>query len=149
MRRLLIVENEPRDLKFADETARMAGIPEVEARTTLQAARSYLEKGLEGAGPLPDGIVLDLDLGYESGYELLRFWHCTPRLAQIPLIVWSVLGEEQRNMCGLFKVNCYVGKWEGAAAFREALEKLETANGVGAQGAICSDQVFGANQLES
>jgi CheY-like chemotaxis protein len=122
--RLLLVENEPKDLKFAADTARSLGISEVEARTSLQAAVAYLEKGLQGEAPLPDGIVLDLDLGYESGYELLRFWHCTPRLSEIPLIVWSVLGEEQRTMCNLFKVKRFVGKWEGDAAFREALGKL-------------------------
>ncbi len=125
VKRLLLVENEPKDIQIAADAARSVGIAEVEARTTLDAAKSYLEKGLKGEGPLPDGIVLDLDLGYDSGYELLRWWHSTPALAQIPLIVWSVLGEEQRGMCNLFKVNCFVGKWEGNAAFREALAKLE------------------------
>jgi len=122
--RLLLVENEPKDLKFAADTAHSLGISDVEARTSLQAAMAYLEKGLQGEVPLPDGIVLDLDLGYESGYELLRYWHCTPRLSEIPLIVWSVLGEEQRTMCNLFKVKRFVGKWEGNAALREALGKL-------------------------
>ena len=125
--RLLVVENEPKDLRFASDAAASIGIAEVEARTSLTAARAYLEKGLEGKVPLPDGIVLDLDLGYESGYELLRFWHCDPRLSAIPLIVWSILGDRQREMCQLFKVSAYVGKWEGPEAFREALGKLAPA----------------------
>jgi CheY-like chemotaxis protein len=126
-KRLLLVENEPKDLKVAADTARSLGFAEVDACMSLQAARTYLEKGLTAHGPLPDGILLDLDLGYESGYELLRFWHSTPRLSQIPLIVWSVLGEEQRAMCKLFKVKTFVGKWEGAARLREALEELRGA----------------------
>lgn len=121
MKRLLIVEDQPGDLQVAAETARSLGISAVEARTTLQAARKYLEGALEGQLPLPDGIVLDLDLGYESGYELLRFWHCTPELARIPVMVWSILGEEQREICSLFHVNRYVPKWEGKDALREAL----------------------------
>jgi CheY-like chemotaxis protein len=125
LKRLLLVENEPKDVQLAANAAQAVGILEVDARTSLDAAKSYLEKGLKGEGPLPDGIVLDLDLGYDSGYELLRYWHSTPALFQIPLIVWSVLGEEQREMCKLFKVNCFVGKWEGTAAFQEALGKLE------------------------
>jgi CheY-like chemotaxis protein len=125
LKRLLLVENEPRDVQIAVNAARSLGISEVDARTSLDAAKSYLEKGLKGEGPLPDGIVLDLDLGYDSGYELLRHWHNTPALFAIPLIVWSVLGEEQREMCKLFKVNSFVGKWEGTAAFEEALGKLE------------------------
>jgi CheY-like chemotaxis protein len=124
LNRLLVVENEPKDLKFAAETARAVGFEEVEARSLLPAARDVLEKGLRGERPLPDCIVLDLDLGYESGYELLRLWHSTPRLSSIPVIVWSVMGEEQREMCNLFKVTSFVGKWEGPAAFREALENL-------------------------
>lgn len=123
-KRLLVVENEPKDLKLAAETARSLGIVEIEGRTTFDTAKAYLDKGLSGEGPLPNGIVLDLDLGHDSGYELLRYWHSTPRLAEIPLIVWSVLGEEQRNMCNLFKVKAFVGKWEGTGAFRDALDQM-------------------------
>jgi CheY-like chemotaxis protein len=125
MNRILVIEDQPSDLQIASQTARSAGIEEVEARTSIQAAMSYLEKGLKGESPLPDAIVLDLDLGYESGYELLRYWHSTPDLKRIPLLVWTILGEEQREICNLFKVSDYVSKWEGAAAFREALKKLQ------------------------
>ena len=125
MSRILVVEDQPSDLQIAAQTARAAGIAEVEARTTAQAAMSYLEKGLRADHALPDVIVLDLDLGYESGYELLRYWHSTPELNRIPLIVWTILGEEQRDICNLFKVTDYVSKWEGAAAFRDALKKLQ------------------------
>lgn len=121
---LLLVENETKDIRFATEIAHVVGIPAVEVKTTLRAAVEHLEKGLSGVESLPEGIVLDLDLGYDSGYELMRYRHTSPRLSQIPLIVWSILGEEQRDMCELFKVNRYVGKWEGALAFREALETL-------------------------
>jgi CheY-like chemotaxis protein len=124
IQRLLVIENEPKDLKIAANAAEAVGIAEVEARTSLDAAKTYLEKGLKGEIALPDAIVLDLDLGYDSGYELLRHWHSTPALSKIPLIVWSVLGEEQRDMCNLFKVNGYVGKWEGPQAIRDALAKL-------------------------
>lgn len=124
-RRLLLVENEPKDLRFATDAALSIGIAEIEARTSLSAAQAYLELGLKGEIPLPDAIVLDLDLGYDSGYEILRFWHCSPRLSCIPLIVWSILGDPQAEMCSLFNVTAYVGKWEGAAALRDALTKLE------------------------
>jgi CheY-like chemotaxis protein len=124
MKRLLLIEDQPKDLQFAANVARSLGITEIEARTTASAALAYLQKALDGEGPFPDGIVLDLNLGYESGYELLRFWHRTPQLSRIPVIVWSVLGDEQREMCKLFRVNHFVGKWEGEAAFREALSSI-------------------------
>lgn len=125
MTRLLVVEDQPNDLQIAAQTARSAGITEVEARTSSQAAITYLEKGLNRQIPLPDAIVLDLDLGYESGYELLRFWHSTPELRQIPMIVWTLLGEEQREICNLFKVSHYISKWEGVPAIRDALSQLQ------------------------
>ncbi len=121
---LLLVEDQPKDLKIAAETARSAGINELKALASSEAAITYLRKGLCAEQPLPDGIVLDLDLGYESGHELLRFWHSTPELRKIPLIVWTHLGEDQREICNLFNVNCYVSKWEGIAPFREALSRF-------------------------
>jgi CheY-like chemotaxis protein len=124
MKRLLLVEDQQKDLQFAADTARSMGIAEVDARTSSSGARAYLERALEGETPMPDAIVLDLNLGYESGYEVLRFWHRDSRLSKIPLLVWTVLGDEQRDMCKLFNVNSFVAKWEGEAAFREALAKM-------------------------
>ena len=121
---LLVVENEPKDLKSAAESARAAGFREVEGKTSPYAGRIYLEDRLANGPKLPDAIVLDLDFGVESGYELLRFWHSTPPLRAIPLIVWSILGEEQKQMCGLFKVNKFVGKWEGNEALQNALKEI-------------------------
>jgi len=126
---LLIVENEAKDLKNAADSARAVGFAEVEGKTSPYAARIYLEDRLANGPKLPDGILLDLDFGIESGYGLLRFWHSNPGLRVIPLIVWSILGEEQRQMCGLFKVNRFVGKWEGNEALQDALkEVLQAAN---------------------
>jgi CheY-like chemotaxis protein len=124
LNRLLVVEDQPKDIKVAEEAAHAAGIQEVVGRTSIREAQTYLEKGIQGEGPLPDGILLDLDLGQESGYELLRYWHSTPRLVRIPVVIWSILGDEHVEMCKLFKVNQYVGKWEGAVAIRTALASL-------------------------
>jgi CheY-like chemotaxis protein len=125
VKNLLLVDDRPNDLRIAAEAARDLGIAEVNAQNSITRARQYLEKGLEGEVPLPDGIVLDLDLGYESGFELLRFWHSTPQLATIPVMIWSVLDRE-REICKLFKVKSFVSKWEGPKAFREALAQLTT-----------------------
>lgn len=123
MKSLLLVDDRPNDLRIAADAARELGITEVNAQTSIMRARMYLEKGLDGEVPLPDAIVLDLDLGHESGFELLRFWHSNPKLATIPLMIWSVLDRE-REICNLFKVKLFVSKWEGPKAFREALAQL-------------------------
>ena len=121
MRRLLIVEDQPTDVRIAADIAQELGFSAIEARATASAAKVYLEKALEGQAPLPDLILLDLDLGYESGHELLRFWHSNPRLSGIQMIVWTVMGKEQQDLCRLFNVTAVVPKWEGVAALKRAL----------------------------
>ena len=121
---LLVIEDEPKDMRNAADSARLVGFSEVEGRNSPQAARIYLEDRLASGTQLPDGILLDLDFGYDSGYELLRFWHSTPKLREVPLIVWSILGEEQRQMCELFKVKKFVGKWESSDVLRDALKSI-------------------------
>jgi len=122
--KLLIVENDPKDARMAADTAESVGFDQVEAKASVESARAYLERALEGSEALPNGIILDLDLEYESGYELLRYWHKTPRLREIPLIGWSILGQEHAEMCKLFNVTLFVGKWESAQEFRQALAGL-------------------------
>ena len=36
-----------------------------------------MEQGLRGEEPLPNALILDVDFGLDSGYELLRLWYCT------------------------------------------------------------------------
>lgn len=127
MTRLLIVEDQPKDLRAAADVARSLGFTTIEARASAMAAKVFLEKGLEGENSLPEAIILDLDLGYESGFELMRFWHGNPRLSKIRLIVWTVMGDEQREICQLFKVDAYVSKLGDIGLLREALNGLEHA----------------------
>lgn len=127
MKRLLIVEDQSADLRVAVDVVKSLGVSFVEARTSITAAKAYLESALDGEDPLPDLIIVDLDLGYESGFELLRFWHGNRRFSNIHLIVWTVMGEEQREICRMFKVNAIVSKGEGAGALKRAIEPLAAA----------------------
>lgn len=122
MTRLLIVEDQSSDLQIAADIARSLNVTEIEGRASATAGKLYLDGIIEGSQVKPDVIILDLDLGYESGHELLRFWHSNPALSCIPLIVWTALGNEQQELCQLFNVNAVVAKWEGAAALKRALE---------------------------
>lgn len=122
MKRLLIVEDQSADLRLAVDAMKSLGVSSVEARTSITAAKAYLEAALQGTHPLPDLIIVDLDLGYESGFELLRFWHGNPKLSSIRLIVWTAMGDEQQEICRLFKVNAVVPKSEGVNALKRAIE---------------------------
>jgi DNA-binding response OmpR family regulator len=108
----------------AVDLVKSLGISCVEARTSTTAAKAYLESALAGEQPIPDLILVDLDLGYESGFELLRFWHGTSQLSSIPLIVWTAMGHEQQDICRLFKVEAVVCKSDGALVLKRAIEPL-------------------------
>jgi CheY-like chemotaxis protein len=127
MNRLLIVEDQSADLRVAVDVVKALGVSFVEARTSTTAAKAYLEAALDGEHPLPDFMIVDLDLGYESGFELLRFWHGNPKLSKINLIVWTVMGEEQREICRMFKVSAIVSKTEGAVGLKRVIEPLAAA----------------------
>lgn len=124
MKRLLIVEDQSADLRVAVDVIRSLGFSSVEARTSSTAAKAFLESVLDGKEPLPDVMIVDLDLGYESGFELLRYRHSHPELSSMRLIVWTVLGEQQQQICRLFKVDAVVSKTDGVPALKRALEPL-------------------------
>lgn len=123
MTKLLLIEDQIEDLRAAADVAKSLGFNDVEACNSVHRAMSALENVLSGEAALPDGIVLDLNLGLESGFELLRYWHRTPELSKIPVIIWSIV-EGQRGVCELFKVKRFVSKWEGIDALRRALQDL-------------------------
>jgi DNA-binding response OmpR family regulator len=53
---------------------------------------------------MPNALVIDLDLGIESGFELLRFWHGNPNVRPIPVIIWTGTGAHEREISDLFGV---------------------------------------------
>ncbi|MFZ0630499.1 MAG: response regulator [Acidobacteriaceae bacterium] len=121
---VLIVEDHPNDLRIASAAAQASGFSDIDARSSALMAKAHLEKALAGQGSLPDAIVLDLDLGYDSGFELLRFWHGNPQLAKIPLVVWTILGDHYQEICRMFQVKAYVSKGEDISVLRTVLSGL-------------------------
>lgn len=120
---LLIVEDHPNDLRIASMAAEASGFT-VQSRSSAVMARAYLEECLAGKQPLPDAMLVDLDLGYDSGFELLRHWHSHAELARIPMVVWTVLGEQYREICRVFQVKAYVSKGEDISVLRGVLSGL-------------------------
>lgn len=96
--RLLVVEDTQKDLSLAVNIARSMGFSDIEARTTAESSRAWLEARMKGEVPLPQGIILDLDLGFDSGYELLRFCHSTPALSKLHIYLDPSWVRESRSM---------------------------------------------------
>ena len=122
MATLLIVEDDPTDLYAAADMAQKLGFSTVEARSTASSAQAYLEAAIEKRVESPEVVVLDLDLGYDSGHELLRFWHKNRDSLNARMIVWTRLGKDQQEICNLFKVDAVVAKWQGIDVLKSAIK---------------------------
>ena len=96
----------------------------VEAKSTAGSARAYLEAAIEKQVDSPDVVILDLDLGYDSGHELLRFWHKNRDSLNARMVVWTKLGKDQQEVCNLFKVDAVVSKWQGVEVLKTAIQPL-------------------------
>jgi CheY-like chemotaxis protein len=121
---LLILENNPTDLRKAADFAKRAGFDELEVYRHASEATAYLQKGLAGRVPLPHAMVVDLDLGMEGGFELVRYWHSSPKLKSIPVLVWSILGNDQKAICRPFGVSQFVSKQDDPNVLRAALAEI-------------------------
>lgn len=122
--RTIIIDDDPNDIRIAERVAHTAGFENVEAFTSLRDAVERIEQGLRGERSLPDAIILDLNLGYENGYEVLRHWRATWASSPMRMVVWSALGDHNRELCALFHVDAFVSKWKGEDALHKALEEV-------------------------
>lgn len=129
MDKLLVVDDDVKDLQLALDIARSVGFRDIEGRTSFDGAMKYLEAALLGECHFPDAVIIDLNLGQDSGYELLRYCYTHARLSSIPVIVWSILGDHQRELCAVFKIRSYVEKWDKEEGLRAALKELREQTG--------------------
>lgn len=123
LRRILIVEDDADDYRFAEKCARIVGITEIQASPSAEATIAILEKAGNEKGALPDVILIDLDLGRESGFDLLRYRYKHPKFSAIPVVIWTQLGYGNRTLCEIFNIQGYVGKSKGEFELVEALKK--------------------------
>lgn len=124
MARLLIIEDNPRQARVAADLAVRAGFSDLQALASSVLAVTRLSNEIKDRNSLPDGIILDLDLGVESGFEVLRFVHQNRLMHRIQVIVWTVMGQHEREICSLFGVEEYVSKHDGPDALLVALKRI-------------------------
>ncbi len=121
MRQALIVEDTPKDAKAAVDVFRKLGATDVQVYDNIPAAVVQMRDILEGRRDRPDMILLDLSFPIDSGFEVLRLWKSNPKLHEIPVVVWTVMGETEQKICNYFGVQNVVPKWSGAEGLERAL----------------------------
>ena len=124
MKRVLLIEHNPPDIQQATSVLQKLGIKDVHVITSALLAIEYLRDISEKRRAIPDVMLLDLDFGKESGFEVLRYWKSTPELKGIQVIVWTIMGDLERQMSELFGVRHVVSKHESPKELQRVLREI-------------------------
>ncbi len=117
---VVVIEDSPDDLRIATRVLQSIGICQVATFSRIPEAMLYLEEITTGVRDCPDMVLLDLNLGNDSGFEVLRFYKSTPSIQKCQIIVWSGSGAVEKELCKHFGVEC-IPKEEGDAALATAV----------------------------
>ena len=121
MNRVLIVEDNNADLGQSAAILKKLQFNTVEAANTVARAILHLQDAVEGKKPAPHLILLDLSFTRESGFEVLRYWKTNrEHLKNTKIVVWTVMGETEQQLCRYFGVDV-VPKWAGPAELENVL----------------------------
>ena len=119
---VVVIENTPSDVTKALRVLKGFNIEKPVVLTSVGKALMYLEDVVSGARICPDLIILDLEFGPESGFEILRYRKTHSALQQCHVLVWTVMGDTQKELCRLFGLAHVVSKQDGEAALASALK---------------------------
>lgn len=111
--RILLVEDNPADVRLASEVLDEAGLGGalMVARDGDQALRMVRREGEYATSPIPDLILLDLNLPRMSGREVLAQIKQTPGLRRIPILVLSTSrAEADITACYELHANAFLTK---------------------------------------
>ncbi len=105
---ILLVEDNPADVRLMREALSAGEVPKViHVARTGDEADAYLS----GTEPVPDLVFLDLNLPGKHGLEVLADIRRQPRLAPLPVIIFSSSEtEEDVRRAYAASANCYVAK---------------------------------------
>src|SRR4051794_21249244 len=102
--RVVIVENTASDVIRSIRILGSLNIWEPIIMTRVDRAMLYLEEVVAGEKECPSLILLDLDFGIESGFEILRYRKTHPILQSCEILVWTIMGDKEQEFCRLFGV---------------------------------------------
>jgi CheY-like chemotaxis protein len=122
---ILLIEDTPDDSDTCANSLHELGYDGVQLITRLLSAEQHLDDIVAGLTTAPAAIVLDLGLGLDSGFTVLRKCHAEPKLQKIPILVWTRHTDSlSQTFSDYLGVQNFVRKTEDPSELREALRLL-------------------------
>jgi DNA-binding response OmpR family regulator len=122
---ILLIEDETSASGACTKALHELGYDGVQLITHLAAAEQHLADRVSGLTGVPAGIVLDLGLGLDSGFTVLRTCHAQPKLQQVPILVWTKHTDQlAKTFSNYLGAKIFLVKSSDERELREALKRL-------------------------
>lgn len=86
---ILLIEDQSPASDACAKALHALGYDGVQLITRVPEAEQHLDDIVSNLTVAPAAIILDLGLGNESGFSVLRKCHAEPRLKKVPILVWT------------------------------------------------------------
>jgi len=126
--KILLVEDSPGDIRLTKEALKESKVAnELITMTNGQEAVDYLyRRGRYADAPVPDIILLDLNLPRKDGREVLKEIKSDKNLKKIPVVVLTISKDEQDILKAYdLHANCYITKPIDLQKFIELVRSIE------------------------
>jgi chemotaxis family two-component system response regulator Rcp1 len=124
---ILMVDDNPADIDLTTEVlAQIEGRYHMNSVNDGEEAISFLRhQGKYAKAPVPDLVVLDLNLPRKDGCEVLSNIRADPALARIPVVVFTT-SQANSDISRSYDVgaNCYLRKPGNLAEFVAAVQSM-------------------------
>ena len=125
---VMLIEDNPGDVRLTREALKEAHIAVNlhVANDGLEAMQMLRQEGPYGQQPLPDLVLLDLNMPKMDGREVLRLIKTDDKLKHIPVVILTTSGAEKdiAQAYGLH-ANCYITKPVELDQFMEIVKSIE------------------------
>lgn len=122
---ILLIEDDTLDSDICAEALHELGYDGVQLITHLMEAEQHLDDIVASLTGPPDAIVLDLGLGVDSGFAVLRKCHAEPKLQAVPILVWTKHSDDLAETFSTYLgAQDFLVKSNDEQALREALKRL-------------------------
>jgi hypothetical protein len=124
---VLVVEDNPGDvLLMRQGLATWSEATEVHVVSNGEEALRFLAQGLDGSVPLPDLVILDVNLPRVSGTQVLSRMRADPLLERVPVAVMSSSSFEAGAVAAYdARTTCFVAKPMDVPDYRAAIRSIE------------------------